>query len=463
MAGSLTTKVVTLIVYTVVARFVGIEEFGYVAFALLFVEFLTLFVGTGVIENLIRREEWDESFAHSAFWLGFLIFIAISLIVIFIGAPIVSHFYTSELADILMAMCFYPLLGALCLIPTAKLQRDFKYKQLALRSIFSSVIGGAFGIYLAMNGYGAWSLVYSKMLQAIINTVLLWWMSSFFPKFIFNKKDLLDLFHFSMPILGAEVVNYWAPRVADLITSIFLGPAAYALIDVGRKVIMSLYQITLKPLQTLSFSLFTNSAAEKKNEVYINLSALISFFVSPMILVLGLHSEYLIPWLFGAKWLPSAELMTVYSYAVFPICAFWFANTLFLSHDRGKTFFYLNIASMLLMIVIALISIQFGLLALVIGQVVAEYLLVMVKLYVMKNTLGFTIKPFVRFHLSILLVGMLTGILFYFYGDKHLDGFAEFFLSSLIWFISYYLLILVLDRGYFSKCYKLLFLDKKFA
>lgn len=457
MANSLVNKIVTLIVYTIIARFVSIEEFGYVAFSLLFIEFLSLFISTGFKEYLISKESWDHDLASATFWIVFCLFICISLLIITVGAPTASYFYSQELADILMAMCFIPFSSALNCIPNIKLQRDLLYKKLSLIRMFSIVSGGFLGVYLAVNNYGAWSLVYSKLLQAMLTTILLWNYSNFFPSFVVKKKYFIELYRYSLPLLGTEVLAYWYPRVADLITSVFLGPAAYALIDVGRKIIMSLYQIMLKPLQTLSFSAITRANKEKKNLVYINISCLISFFVCPVILVLGFHSENIIPMLFGDKWLQSAELMGLYSYAVFAICSFWFSGALFLSHGYAKLFFYLNLFSMLAMIILALITVQYGLITLVIGQVIAEYVISTVKLITMVYAFKFGYIHFLRFQLSILFIGIVNSLLFYHFGNDNFTSYVQLFYSLIFWFVCYYFLILILDRKYFIKCYRLVF------
>ncbi|MGB5447086.1 MAG: oligosaccharide flippase family protein [Psychromonas sp.] len=459
MGAAMVNKIIILLVYVVIARFIEIEEFGYVAFAYLIFQFLSIFIGAGIKENLVKRDNWDDEYASSAFWLLLLISIIISILSVIIIPPIITHFYNKDMANIFISMSFIPIISAFRIIQTAKMEREFLYKSLAIRNVLASVIAGVVGIYLAIEGYGAWALVYNKFIFAVVSVLLLWWLSGFIPKFKFSKTDIKELYKFSLPIMGVEIITFWQSRVIDFIASIFLGPAAFALMDVGRKIINTFYLIVLSPLRNVSLSLLSRVNNDEKDLAYIKIVYLVSFFVYPLITVLGLHSEYVITLVFSDKWHDSVEIMVVFSYAVYPYVANWFSHTLMISYGQTSLLFKINVASMILMLIAALVCFPFGLKALVIGQVVIEYLLLFARIWILYKLIAFDYKKFFRYQTPVFLIGVFCILSFnfsenYFLVANSLLGYAISFAS---WLILYYVCILLLDRHYFKECYRLTF------
>src|SRR3546814_14351564 len=59
-------------------------------------------------------------------------------------------------------------------LPTALLTRDMRFDLLALRSVLGLSVGGAVGIGMALDGFGAWSLVGQQLTQQAIIAAVLW-------------------------------------------------------------------------------------------------------------------------------------------------------------------------------------------------------------------------------------------------------------------------------------------------
>ena len=62
------------------------------------------------------------------------------------------------------------------------------FKAQAKIMLFSSIVGGLFGIALAYKGYGVWSLVYQNLAIYLIQTVILWTYSKWIQSFDFSLE-----------------------------------------------------------------------------------------------------------------------------------------------------------------------------------------------------------------------------------------------------------------------------------
>ena len=79
-----------------------------------------------------------------------------------------------EIKNVIWALAPMPLLSSLSAVPIAVLRRGLKYRQLAIRSISGLMIGGIFGIVLALEGAGVWALVLQVLAQRIAELVIAW-------------------------------------------------------------------------------------------------------------------------------------------------------------------------------------------------------------------------------------------------------------------------------------------------
>ena len=131
IAAALMSKFGTLVVYAVLARFLTVEEFGSVGLTLLLVELMSIVIGMGIRENLIKSDVWCENKVNTAFCFLLATSALIGLLIYLLGKFLIPIVYESELLpSIFMAFCAYPIINAINVIQIAKLQREFEYLSL---------------------------------------------------------------------------------------------------------------------------------------------------------------------------------------------------------------------------------------------------------------------------------------------------------------------------------------------
>ncbi|VTQ00049.1 oligosaccharide flippase family protein [Sphingobacterium daejeonense] len=70
-------------------------------------------------------------------------------------------------------------------VQVSKVLKSMNFKTAFKIQLPSMLVGGAVGIYFALNGHGVWSLVYSSLLQNFFYTLQYWLYSDWRPSFIF--------------------------------------------------------------------------------------------------------------------------------------------------------------------------------------------------------------------------------------------------------------------------------------
>src|SRR4051794_19149206 len=127
---------------------------------LIYVTLTNLLLDQGMGQALVRSDELPRSDVATAQVASAVLAIVTMVITWFIAAPI-GHFYSSapDLTPVLVGLSFGLIFKAVVVPGRAVLQRDFRFRWLAICEIVSSVIGVTASVVTAEAGGGAMALV----------------------------------------------------------------------------------------------------------------------------------------------------------------------------------------------------------------------------------------------------------------------------------------------------------------
>jgi PST family polysaccharide transporter len=179
-AASWLEQATGVLVFVIIARIIGVEEFGIVAMAFAFLFLGEFLVRDTITETIVERGTLEEGRLEATFFalVGFSATIVLVLLVV---AQVVAPIYEQPLvAPLLSVASPTVLLVGMSGVSTALLRRRMHYKALAIRTIVGVMAGGVVGVTMALNGFGAWSLVGQRVVEIGLNSVLAilgarWW------------------------------------------------------------------------------------------------------------------------------------------------------------------------------------------------------------------------------------------------------------------------------------------------
>jgi len=392
-SAAVVEKIISLSVYVLVARQIGVEEFGHVVFCFLVLEFYNFMAGFGVKENIIRTKSLSDTFINTSFWIMFLIGGLLSTVTYFAIAPIVQSYSPGPMSEILKTLSLIPILSAINTVFVGVLQRDFDYKKLAFRGVISSGMSGLVGVSLAFNEFGAYALVGARYTYVLLNLLILFILTRLKISLTFNIKEAKSIFRFGLPIMLSQAVSFLGGKSMEIIAVSALGSVALGLIDVGKKFITTIYQMFLTPMNAVSLSYF--SRVEEKFDAFTKIVTVVSFILIPLIFTIGFYAEELTFLFFGSGWLKSSLVTKLLAFGVLASCSGWFINNLLISLNEVKLVLYFNIFTLCLNIMTALIAVNFGLYVYILSLVVLLSFTEGVKLWVLKVKYGFNLLQFI--------------------------------------------------------------------
>jgi len=174
--------VLSLASIMVLARLLTPKDFGLFAMVTTVIGYLRVFKDAGLSTATVQREGITHAQVSNLFWINVAISGAISLILA-AGSPIIAWFYREpRLIPITLVLSGTLLLSGLTIQHTALLNRQMRFKAIALIQVGSMLIGVAVGIGMAELNYRYWALVVSNLVTIAAAVPLTWFAIPWRPR-----------------------------------------------------------------------------------------------------------------------------------------------------------------------------------------------------------------------------------------------------------------------------------------
>lgn len=246
----------SLLVFLLIARLLGPEDFGTVAVASGLLGVLSIFVGFGLATAIVQSDALEEAQYHTAFTLTFGSGVTVSLLLFVTANPVAQLFREPELAGVLTAMACIPCIRSLGIIPAARLTRHLDFKSLAIRNIFSTLISGAIGVGCALSGRGLYSLVVMHLCHAMLETVFVLYLTGDRPRLMFHKRHALKMLRFGRAIVSFEIISEYNRRSPVLFAGYFLGPQVAGILSVSIQILTALLAVFIQAFNKVAIPYF---------------------------------------------------------------------------------------------------------------------------------------------------------------------------------------------------------------
>ena len=371
------------IIYIVLARYLGVEEFGVVAFSILFIEFIFLVINSVVNEFIVSKDSINSTFINTCFY-SVMLSAFVLIFLFYFSIDLLFYDKNSLTIDVLKALAFLPFISSFNIIQVALLQREFSFKSISLRSLLSTLLAGFVGVIMAINGFGAWALVFNKYIKVIIDTVFMLYITKFIPALEFSVEDFKNAYRFGIPLLLSEVMNFWSSRTMELFVSTFYGLAAFAILDVGRKFSKMINQVSLTPLRSVCLSYVSRS--EDKGLSFLKFSAIVTIIVAPALIFIGFFAEPIIYSTLGSKWESAIVVCQILSFAALPQCLSWYFSVPLIALNKTRSVFKVNLMVFIVSILFSGVAYFVSFEHFIITQTVLLCLASVFKLYYLLST-----------------------------------------------------------------------------
>lgn len=364
-------QLVGFAVSLVLARILMPAEFGLIGMIAVFISVGQTLVQSGLTQSLIRAPEITNDDYSTVFFYNLAVSIVIYLLV-YMGAPYIAKFYDQNILTALTRLyCLVFIINGFSAVQQARFTRLMNFKIQTIISLPATLIGGGIGIFLAMKGYGVWSLVWSQLVVAGIGSVLFWFLSTWRPNFIFSISLFKQHFAFGIRLAISGLLDTIFNNAYLIIIGKYFAPAQVGYFTRAE----TMRQLPVSNLSTalnkVTYPLFAKIQDEdiRLKEVYSQLMKIVVFIIAPTMVILGVLAEPVFRFLFTSKWLPAVPYFQILCVVgiLYPINSY---NLNILKvKGRSDLFLKLEVIKKVIIIGIIVATLPFGIYALLWGQV----------------------------------------------------------------------------------------------
>ncbi len=361
------------------ARILSPDDFGAFAIVMMFSAFLIMFsdMGTGAV--LVHIDEPSDILLSSL--LYFNIFIGIILfLILFVSSEMIAHFFDIQtLEGLLKILALNFIILSLSIVQKSLFQKELNFKILAIVETAALFIGVAIGVFMAIKGFGVYSLIAQTLITSFVLTALLWIFSRWRPQMLFSLLEIMRVFKYTANLTGFNFVNYFATNADSFLIGKFLGSGSLGVYSVAHKImVFPLEQISQTLIRVLfpAFSQIKHDN-EKFKRAYLRVIFYISLVTFPLMMGLVAVSEVFVSVVFGEKWGNLAIILTIMA----PVGMLKSINTtlgsIYLAKGTTDTMFWIGSIGAFVTVTCIVVGIFFGVegvaYALVVASVIMLY------------------------------------------------------------------------------------------
>jgi len=359
-------RLASVLTFVVLGRLLGPADIGLVTLALACLGVIGVVAELGVTTFLVQTESWDEEVRSTAFWTALVLSFAAGGLVAGLAVPLAALLGQPRLAPVLVALAPVLVLTSLSDVPTAILQRELRFREIAVREMVASLLSAGVGVALAVEGAGVWALVAQSLSQAAVGTVMVWRMSAWRPTRSFSRAAFTELRRFGGPVLGFNIMLAIRDRLEQFLLGALLGVSALGYWAVAMRLLALLADVSVGVLDSVALPMFaaTRGQPERFRRAFGQALASTQVLLVPVLVVLAVVSPVVVPWAFGPHWTPAvlpAQVLCL-AYGIGGLA--YFNRAALLAHGRSGVECLLVGAAMATRLVIVVVVAPHGLTAL---------------------------------------------------------------------------------------------------
>ncbi|ENO82561.1 lipopolysaccharide biosynthesis protein [Thauera mechernichensis] len=322
ITGSLGTQILQFAFGIALARLLVPEDFGFIVTIQIFTGFVGLLSGGGMGQALVQSKDasardFDVVFT-AQLAVGALIFIAFYFAAPWFATTFGNPLYT----DLVRVSAISFLLRPFVNTRASALHREMRFKERSLIGLVVGVLTGLASIWLAIVGAGPWSLILSGILGSLITLVLLDRVSDRRPQLSVDMAVARRLGAYGIKVSLNDLASYFTKQASNAIISRVSGPSAVGLFNKGES-------LAWLPFSTVSGAVYEAvframaKAQDRPDEVrylFYRMIMLMVVYTLPIYIGLAWMAEPFMHFVYGEKWLPSADPLRIVSLAGLLIC-----------------------------------------------------------------------------------------------------------------------------------------------
>lgn len=302
---------IAFMVSIILARLLSPEHYGLVALVTVVTSILNVFVDSGLGMSLIQKKDADESDFSTVFYAN-VVFCVLLYMLLFLCAPLVSRFYHSErLVPVVRTLGLTIVISGVKNVQQAYVSKHLMFRKFFFATLSGTVVAAIVGVAMALFGFGVWALVAQQLINAGIDTCILWLIVPWRPGKSFSVSRLKVLFSFGWKLLAASLLHTIYVDIRQLVIGRVYSPSDLAYYNQGQKFPQFISSNINSSIDSVLFPVMSASQDDMVRVKAMTRRAIMtsSYIMMPLLFALAGASRNIISLVLTDKWQPCAPYM----------------------------------------------------------------------------------------------------------------------------------------------------------
>ena len=434
------TMAINFISGIILARLLEPEDYGCIGMLAIFLSIAEIFIDAGFGSALIQKKLPTQTDYSTIFYFNLVISIGTYLILFYTAPSIASFYHMPILCEVLRVQGIILFIDAAKIIQFNRLKKQLNFKLIAIATICASAAGLTVTVYMAYMHYGVWSLVAQNIIISTILMVVYWLSSKWKPSFKFSISALKELFNFGGFVLLSNLLNKIGSQLNGLLIGRLYNPATMGYYSKAAST-EGLASTSVSSIMTqVTYPLY---AAKQENKAELSsiirrITMTISFFTTPMMVLLCLIAKPLFILLYSEKWVSCVPYFQLLCLAGIAVCLQGVNNQAIAAIGKSRVMFRWTLIKKLIEIGLIVFGIiAGGIYGLLIAMIIDNWLIYLINAYNVSKYIGYPLRKQIISILPVFVASLLSCIFVYLCSELlhfpiYLDGVLRIivFLSS---------------------------------
>ena len=304
---------IQFILTIIIARLVSPSDYGLIAMLGIFLAIAQTFIDSGFSNALIQKQDRTEADFSTVFYFNIVVGVVVYLL-LYLCSPFIASFYNEPKLDLVTKVVGLNLIiSSFSVVQRAKLTIALNFKLQAVASLIAVIISGGIGVYMAYVGYGVWAIAIQALLNNFLNTVLLWVVTKWVPKFCFSWMSFRILFNFGSKLLLSGLLhtiytNLYNIVIGKKFSAMELGyyNQAYTIAFFPSNSIMSIMSRAIYPIQCS-----IQDDDERLKNIFLQYLRISVYVIFPLMIGICVLAKPFVLLILTEKWLSMVPLLQI--------------------------------------------------------------------------------------------------------------------------------------------------------
>jgi len=312
-SGQFTATFLLFLAWFAIARLLSPAEVGIFAVAYAAAGIVNILAAVGTNAYIVREVDLRADKIETAFTVNGLLYASLAIVTVLLSFPAAAFLAAPGVGEALRVLALRPLLMIFEFRPNALLQREMKFKPIALIATAAATTNAALMVLLAWLGYSYMSMVYSMVAGSAVSALAF---NLFAPAHASLQTSLAHwrtVTAFGMRMLTISGLALFAHRISEVIMGRLLGLAPLGLYTRATQISDLLFFNLFGTATKVAFVQLSKEYRERGTikDTFLRSLEILTALMWPILLGIAVLAKPAIFILYGEPWLLAAAPLSL--------------------------------------------------------------------------------------------------------------------------------------------------------